>query len=99
MGRLRATLARSSLDREIAQRLNEAERALLAAMKFCESQKVPPGVETLRRRRVLRDLERALQVVSSVGSVAPRFDMNDPDLNPEPPAPARKRVEPPSGES
>ena len=99
MGRLRATLARSSLDREIAQRLDEAERALSSALRFCESQKVPPGVETLRRRRVLRDLERALQAVSSVGSVSPRFDMNDPDLNNAPPALPPKKAESPSGES
>lgn len=91
MRRLRATLARSPLDREVATHLMTAERALIAAMTTCRATKAANPIEEMRQRRVLRDLERAAQAVASVGSRTPRYNVADPDLNPDPtPAPREK---------
>ncbi len=99
MRRLRATLARSTLDREIAVHVTEAERALVRALQACRAGRPTNRDEIMRQKRVLRDLERAAMAVSSVGSTTPRFDMSDPDLNPDtPPKPSRKKPEAEAGD-
>ena len=98
MRRLRATLAQSSFDREVATHLMTAERALIAAMMTCRTTKSANPLDEIRQRRVLRDLERAAQAVASVGSRSPRYDLTDPDLNSDPtPAPRKKPEAPPPG--
>lgn len=100
MRRLRATLARSPQDREIMRLCQEAERSLVAAIRYARDLNPNDPSETVRLRRVVRDLERAAMAVSAVGSIAPRMSLSDPDPNPDPAPPARrKKVETTSGEN
>ena len=93
MTRLRASLARSPLDREIATKMNDAERAVLEALRLCLASK---GSDPGLRRRVLatsRDLQRILGALNSVRRVEPLYDRNDPDLSES--RPVVKKVAPP----
>ena len=90
MRRLRATLARSSQDREIMRLCQDAERSLVAAIRYARDLNPTDPSEAIRQRRVVRDLERAAMAVSAVGSITPRMNLSEP----EPESPARKKAEP-----
>lgn len=76
MSRLRATTAPSELDRAIAQHVDRAVRELESAARLAHSGRRA----SYRARRVERDLARALSAAQQVGTVAPRFGEDDPDM-------------------
>jgi len=87
VSRLRATLSSSPLDREIAQRVDQAQRAIQGALKLCDG---APAATPEGRRRVgatRRDLLQALGALASVRRTQPSYDTSDPDLTEAPPKP------------
>ena len=97
MSRLRVTLSTSPIDREIAQRVESAQRVILEALRMCVDNRDENPVV---RRRVLaarRDLERVLGALGSVRRVSALYDVSDTDLSnvpKEPKEPRRKVPEP-----
>lgn len=102
MSRLRVTLSSLPLDREVASRVEAAQREILAALRACRGREENP----VQRRRVLavrRDLERILATMSDVRRVGALYDVDDPDLieapapskKPKPEAPAPTPIDPP----
>lgn len=75
--RLRATLAPSDEDRQIAASLQQARTFVESAMKIARS-----GKFDLRRRRVEQDLGHVLSAMENVGAIASRYGV-DPDLTSE----------------
>ncbi len=91
MSRLRATLSGHPLDREVATRVDAAQREILAALRACDRME---GGPILKRRAmaVRRDLANLLGMMSSVRRVSTLYDTDDPDLtnSPTPPRPKRE---------
>lgn len=89
MGRLRALLAGSDLDREVFSQITLAERALGRALDACHQQsralrRTPGAAMTASRvQGTVRALRRALGALEEVRRVTPLYDRNDPDLIPE----------------
>jgi len=88
MSRLRITLAKSEVDREVATRLAEAERSVRSALQTSDQHSkqkrnaaaTPPSdaerLEQIRSRKVSRDLHRVLQTISDVRRVHSRFSQD-----------------------
>ena len=74
MGRLRANLQNSAIDRLVQSEVSSAQRAVARAIRACRGAKSGPDVNLARLRRVVRDLSRAGSALASVGSVASSFD-------------------------
>jgi len=77
MNRLRHRLAKGDADKAIQMHLNRAASELLEAVRFSSE---CGDASPLRKRRVERDLRRALSAVEEVGSLDLRFGSDDPDL-------------------
>ena len=80
MGRLRAKLSKSDVDRQIQSSVATAQRAVEQALNVCRQARDRRGVEGNRARRVARDLARAKSALGNIGRVTPMYDMSDPDL-------------------
>jgi len=96
MGRLRATLARSALDRTIQGNVSAAEKALRAALRACADARGDPKLRPSQVNRVRRDLEHALGALQGVRCVVSPYDVDDPDLRPDPDGfvPNKRHAEP-----
>ena len=93
MSRLRATLSSNPLDREVATRVDAAQREIVAALKACERAEGSPLAKR-RAMAVRRDLTKILGVMSTVRRVSSLYDATDPDLNDSPAPPRPKREAP-----
>jgi hypothetical protein len=71
MGRLRARLAKSEIDREVQGHLVSAQRQVRAALEVCSRAKKAGGIEAHRSRRIKRDLLRALGSLEAVSRLTP----------------------------
>lgn len=90
MGRLRASLARSDIDRELHLHLGNAGREVQRALDICVRVARGRGADEsyspaeVRRARQYADaLRRARDMMSQVGHLTPSIDLSDPDLTPE----------------
>jgi hypothetical protein len=76
----------------------DAERSLVAAIRYARDLNPTDLSEAVRQRRIVRDLERAAMAVSSVGSLTPRMNLSEPESE-QPPARKRKADPSASGEN
>lgn len=102
MGRLRASLARSDIDREMHRHLGDAGRSLQLALDLCIRVARGGGevghspTEVRRARQYADSIRRARDIASSVGHLTPSIDMTDPDLIPEADKRPPERTPPPA---
>ena len=80
MGRTRASLSKSDLDRSVQEHVAMAERAIERALMVCHQAKRGKGVEARRSMKVARELARVKSALSGVGRLTPLHDGDDPDL-------------------
>jgi len=76
LSRSRISNAPSEEDRQIGELLLKARNAVEAAVQVTRQSKTAG----YRQRRTERDLGRALEALNNVGTIAPRYGANDPDL-------------------
>ena len=80
MGRLRARLARTEMDRDIQNHLADAMRDARKAQGLCV---LAARGGNVKARRVARQIQQAIALMESVGTLAPAYDTEDPDMKPE----------------
>ena len=80
MGRTRANLSKSELDRAVQGHVAVAERAIEQALQVCHRAKRGKGVEARRSAKVARELSRVKSALGGVGRLTPLHDGDDPDL-------------------
>ena len=80
MGRLRARLASTELDRDIQRLLADAVRKARDAQHLC-NQGTRDGLP--RGRRAAGAIQQAIALLEGVGLLTPSYDLTDPDLMPE----------------
>lgn len=80
MGRLRARLATTTLDRDIQRLLADAVQKARAAQQLC-AQAARGGMP--RGRRSAQAIQQAIVLLDGVGLLTPGYDTSDPDLMPE----------------
>ena len=99
MGRLRATLSTSDLDRQIQGHVAVAQRAVDQALLLCRTARKGSRTEARRIPRVARSLARAKGALADVGRVTPLYDLADRDhIHPDdwvPPVRVEAPPEPP----
>lgn len=79
MGRLRARLSKTPVDRQVQDKVASAQRAIQDAIALCRDARHRGGVEGARSRRVERDLSKALGALGNVRRLTPIYDTDDPD--------------------
>lgn len=84
MGRLRSRLSSHQADRDASRQLADSDRCLRNALEVYAAV-LRSGSEREKKRasRAMRDIKRAMGILSGVQSVGTRFDLSDPDLVPE----------------
>lgn len=87
MPRMRATLVRSPLDRELHREIATAVRHVTRAQDVCfrVSRSRDPALqaEVKRAQIALKTLQQVRTLLDKVGSLTPNYDRDDPDLMPE----------------
>ena len=89
MSRLKYRFATSSSDVTIQTHLEKAMREVSVAAHVASQS----SASRLRKRRVERDLSRAMSAISEVSSLSIRFGGDDPDLVETPPTRKADRSE------
>ena len=79
MGRLRARMSKSSVDKAVQEKVAQAHRLLQESVRLCRVARHQGGVEAARSHRVERDLSRALSALGNVRRLTPLYDTDDPD--------------------
>jgi len=74
MGRLKAQLAKSDIDRDVQTHVASAERQIRQALALCARGHRVGGIEAYRARRVRRDLLRVLGAMEAVRRLTPLRD-------------------------
>ena len=70
----------SDVDRELSSHIRSARKALQKAADLCLHMQRREGVDRGSVRRTQRDIQVALQGISSIRSTIRGYDMSDPDL-------------------
>ena len=83
MGRLRARLARTSVDAVVQSHVAAAQAQMQMALRECRRARSRHEIDTGRAIRVERDIGRALAALGNVGRTSPLREVSDPDLMPE----------------
>lgn len=84
MGRLRSRLSSHQADRDVSKQLADSDRCLRKALEvYAAVLRSGTDREKKRAARAMRDVKRAMGILSGVQSVGTRFDLSDPDLIPE----------------
>lgn len=80
MGRLRATLSATPLDKEIATKVEEAKRLIFASIRACELKTREDRADPIaqRVRAVKHDLQRVLGALSAVRRVSNGYALDIP---------------------
>lgn len=94
MSRLRATLSTDPLDKALTAKMDEAHRALVAALRLCDDSQKTDVVTRRRVAHTRRDIQRALGAITGIRRVARLYDVADSNLS-DTPAPRRERPAPP----
>lgn len=74
MGRLKAQLAKSDIDRAVQTHVASAEQQIRRALALCARGQKLGEIEAYRARRVRRDLLRVLGAMEAVGRLTPVRD-------------------------
>ena len=80
MGSVRASLAKSALDRTVAAEVDTARRAINRALAACKTAERGDAHSKGRVVRVRRDLDRAMGALGRVSKATPGYDPLDPDF-------------------
>jgi len=78
--RLVSLFPNSDVDKELSSHIRNARKSLQKAVDLCSSIQRQEGMDKIAVRRTQRDIQAAIQTISSIRSTVRGYDMSDPDL-------------------